>query len=126
MSKSLAFIVEDEEFLADIFATTLKEAGFMVEASYDGKTALEWLQNCSTVPALILLDLHIPQISGEELLNYIRSDERLKNVWVMLVTADALLAEQLQHQNDHMLVSLLKPISPDQLLNLSKRLGLAA
>jgi CheY-like chemotaxis protein len=115
-----AFIVEDDESLADIFATTLQEAGYETEVVSDGTAALARLNDLT--PNLILLDLHLPGLSGESVLQYLRGQERLQDTWVALATADAVLAEYLRRRNDRFLLTLLKPISPIHLLELAGRL----
>ena len=62
----IALIVEDDDKLAEIFSEAVKAAGFAAIVAEDGRSALELLP--STTPTLILLDLHLPHISGSELL----------------------------------------------------------
>lgn len=116
----LAFVVEDDESLADIFCTTLQEARYEIEVASEGHTALARLQEIT--PDLILLDLHLPGVSGAEILRQIRTEERFNNTWIALATADALLADYLKRKNDRLLIALLKPISPTQLFELAERL----
>ena len=71
------------------------------------------------VPALVMLDLHIPTITGEVLLRQIRADPRLADTRILLATADALRAEVLRPEVD---MVLLKPISFTQLSDLAARL----
>ena len=115
--KPLALIIEDNQDQNLVFTTALKQAGFETESILEGETAEERLKEI--VPNLIVLDLHIPGVHGEKLLRQIRSDQRLKNVRVMLATADASLAQNLQSQAD---LVLLKPISYSQLTTLANRL----
>ena len=63
----LALIIEDDEDLANIFAEALRGVGFEVEHAADGQKAKERLKS-GTPPYLILLDMHIPYISGGDLL----------------------------------------------------------
>lgn len=116
MTKPLALIIEDESRLADIFSLTLQKE-FEVEVVTDGETALTQLS--TLMPALVVLDLHLPHVSGKTILSHIRSDERLSETRIMLSTADAQLAEQLRDQAD---LVLLKPISIKQLYDLAMRL----
>ena len=67
----------------------------------------------------MVLDLHIPTITGEVLLRQIRSDPRLADTRIILATADALRAEVLRPEVD---MVLLKPISFTQLSDLAARL----
>jgi CheY-like chemotaxis protein len=71
----------------------------------------------------VVLDLHLPHVSGEDLLAQIRSDDRLAHTRVMLATADPLMAESLRAKADLVLI---KPISFSQLRDLSKRLRSAS
>jgi CheY-like chemotaxis protein len=70
-------------------------------------------------PALVVLDLHLPHVSGKTLLRQIRADERLRETRVILTTADALMAAHLDEEAD---VVLLKPVSVTQLRDLATRL----
>lgn len=117
MSKPLALIIEDDPKLGDIFTFALEAADFATELIADGELASRRLTE--VVPTVIVLDLHLPNVSGEALLQQIRADIRLTQSHVMLATADARLAEYLRHQTDLML---LKPISPAQLRDLARRL----
>ncbi len=117
MTQPLALIIEDDPKLGDIFTLALEAADFMTELVADGELARQRLNEI--VPSVIVLDLHLPNVSGEELLRQIRSDDRLIMSRVMMVTADARLAGYLRKQTDLML---LKPISPAQLRDLAKRL----
>ena len=70
------------------------------------------------VPAIVILDLHIPGINGGLILREIRKDPRAKNVRVIIVSADAEFAASLQAQVD---LVLLKPVSFTQLSLLASR-----
>jgi two-component system cell cycle response regulator DivK len=117
MTNSLALIIEDDEFLAEIFSITLQEAEFEIEIIRDGQAALTRL--AALTPALVVLDLHLPYVSGVDILHQIRADERLAETRVMLATADAIMADNLREDAD---LVLLKPISTNQLRELAKRL----
>lgn len=116
MTKPLALIIEDDRRLANIFSLTL-QTEFQVEVIEDGGSALSRLSTLT--PALVVLDLHLPHISGKTILTHIRQDKRLAQTRVMLATADAMLAEQLKDDAD---LVLLKPISVLQLRDLALRL----
>ena len=117
MTKPLALVIEDDKGLADILSAALTVAGYEVAVVRHGTTASQRLHDLT--PHLITLDLHLPGIGGQTLLKQIREDERLANTYVMLVTADARLAQSLE--NDATLV-LVKPVSYSQLNLLAQRL----
>jgi len=112
-----ALIIEDDADLATIFAEAIKTAGFEAHTVRDGKTALAQL--AATAPSIVVLDLHLPNVSGMDILKYIRADARLAKTRVILTTADARMADMLQGQADLVLV---KPISFGQLRDLAARL----
>ena len=114
---SLALIVEDDPDLAEIFSAALTLAGFSVEAIGNGVDALARLQ--SIEPSVIVLDIHLPGISGIEILRQVREDPRLSSARVIASTADARLAETLEEKADLVLV---KPVSFNQLRDLALRL----
>jgi two-component system cell cycle response regulator DivK len=113
----LALIIEDDQKQAAIFTQALIMAEYETETIHDGKEALERL--AAVVPALVVLDMHLPHVSGDNILHQIRADERLAKTRVMLATADPLMAERSRDESD---LILLKPISFNQLRDLAKRL----
>lgn len=113
----LALIIEDDEDLALIFAEALRAVGYEVETITDGLKAQQRLDEVA--PYLVTLDMHLPHLSGAALLNKIRMEERLRNVIVIMATADARMAETYANQADFVLI---KPISFVQLRDLTARL----
>lgn len=116
--KRLALIIEDDEDLAAIFAEALRGIEFEVENVTDGIQARERLAQ-DPAPFLILLDMHLPHISGQELLKTIKNDGRFAGTWTIITTADARLAEEFRDQVDF---ALIKPILFGQLKDLALRL----
>jgi CheY-like chemotaxis protein len=95
----------------------MEEAGYETEIIGDGVLALERLTE--SVPDLIVLDLHLPGASGEQILKFIRSEPRLEKTKIIVATADSNLAEKLASEST---ISMLKPISFTQLRQLAVRL----
>src|SRR5262245_3908077 len=115
----LALIIEDDEDLANIFAEALRSIDFGIENLADGNAALERIQSDGDIPFVILLDMHLPHVSGRDLLQVIKSDPRFVNTWIMITTADARLADDYRDQVDF---ALIKPILFGQLRDLVNRL----
>jgi CheY-like chemotaxis protein len=113
----LAIVIEDDEDLATIFSEALQKANYLVETIRNGALAQQRLP--MIIPHVVILDMHLPFISGEELFKQIRSDERLKHTIVVIATADARMAEAYTDKADFVLV---KPIAFTQLRDLSVRL----
>jgi CheY-like chemotaxis protein len=117
MTKPLALVIEDDIDLSEIFSKTLRSGGFDTEMIRDGQEALNRLSG--TPPAIILLDLHLPHVTGAAILQNIRANERFSKTAVIVASADARLAQELQVQAD---LVLLKPVSIEQLRELAQRL----
>lgn len=116
---TLALIIEDDEDLANIFAEALRGVGFEVEHVADGQVAQDRLKS-GVPPFLILLDMHIPHISGGDLLtNVIKKEEQLATTMVIITTADARMGETYGEMADFVMI---KPISFVQLRDLTSRL----
>ncbi|GAB4574891.1 MAG: hypothetical protein Kow0077_23670 [Anaerolineae bacterium] len=117
MSNSLALVIEDNRDLALIFAEAVRFASMEVEVIRDGEAALQRLREC--VPALVILDLHLPGVSGKDLLAFIKSDSRLAATQIVIASADGVLVDELRDQVD---LALEKPVGFEQLRTLAIRL----
>ncbi len=112
---STVLIVEDDPELGSIFYEILTDyiqMGLETEWITDGQQALARLKE--SVPDLVMLDLHLPGISGLNVLKYIRSDERLARTVVVVITADITGARAAEELADKVLV---KPIGIDQIIS---------
>jgi DNA-binding response OmpR family regulator len=118
VSASPALIIEDDPELAHIFSEALKLAGMETEMLRDGKMAQERLAEVK--PSIVILDLHLPNVSGVDLLQYMRLQVHLRETPVIVVTADVRLAKTLEDQVD---LVLLKPVSFAQLSQLARRIA---
>jgi two-component system, cell cycle response regulator DivK len=113
----LALIIEDDDKLSTIYAEALRQTHFTTIIVSDGAVALEQVR--ALAPALILLDLHLPHVSGETILHHVRQDENLAGVHVIVTTADVALSETVQAEADLILI---KPISFLRLRDLARRI----
>ncbi len=113
----IALIIEDDEDIAEIFDQALTSSGFATELIYDGAVAQKRL--AEAVPHLVVLDIHLPNVSGQSLIKQIRDDQRLNDTIILVATADAMAADFDREQADFVLV---KPISYSQLRDLTARL----
>ena len=120
MSKKMALIIEDEEDLATIFSEALKAAGFETEIIYDGAVAAQRLKE--VIPLVVVLDLNLPHVDGNQLLHQIRMDARLSDTRVLVATADAGMADTLDDEAD---LTLLKPVSFVQLRIMAERMAIS-
>jgi len=113
----LALIIEDDATLAALYAEALRQVHFKSVIVSDGAAAMA--QVTALAPALIILDLHLPHVAGDEILHQIRQDEKLTKAHVVVTTADAVGAAAVQDEADLILI---KPISVRQLRELARRI----
>lgn len=84
MSK-LIYSVEDDKNIAKIIRLTLSKQGYEVETFEDGTSFLDAINKRK--PDLILLDLMLPDIDGNELIRKIRDNKFYDDVLIMIISA---------------------------------------
>lgn len=84
-------VVEDEPDTAEMFAEMMRLSGFQAIKSFGGKQALHLISR--EKPDAILLDIMMPDISGLDVLRFIRRDPRLENIPVIIVSAKSMPAD---------------------------------
>ncbi len=77
-------ITEDDKFMANICRLKLEEQGYEVVVAHDGGAALEILKN--RPPDLVVLDLLLPVMDGIELLKFMRSEDALRRLPVIVMS----------------------------------------
>ena len=77
-------VVEDNPALAEIYKTRLEILGYAVSVAYDGTTALVFIQR--ELPDLVLMDLMIPDLSGDQVLARMRNSLWGKNIPVYVMS----------------------------------------
>ena len=80
--ESTILIVEDEPSIAEAMKYSLEREGFRVETAFDGRQALARFR--SNPPALVLLDLMLPEIPGLDVCKILRSESIVP---ILMVTA---------------------------------------
>lgn len=106
MIKTLV-IIEDDKYLSDLYREIFEIASpFHIEIIMDGQEAIDRLE--SLKPDAIMLDLHLPHVSGLDILDYIRANSLLKNIPVIVASADQ---ASLQQAEDKALQVFKKPVS---------------
>jgi len=118
MAKKI-LVVDDEMHLARILQFTLKNAGYEVSLAYDGKEALEMVQEIN--PDLVILDLVLPIVDGYKVCNKIKNDKSTESIPVIILTARDL--ESVNLEGDILADKIMqKPFNTEKLLEEIERL----
>jgi DNA-binding response OmpR family regulator len=80
--KNKILIVEDEQFLLDLYDMKLEQAGFEVIKASNGTQGVSLAQ--LELPALILLDILMPETDGYEMLKSLKENPKTKNIPVVI------------------------------------------
>ncbi len=78
-------VVDDEEGNREVLSRLLKKQGFVVANAQDGQQALEMLS--AQAYDLVLLDIMMPEVDGYEVLTQLKSDDQLRNIPVIMISA---------------------------------------
>ena len=85
--KPLILIIEDDAWIRGIAGALLEDEGFAIASAADGQAGLAMAQRLK--PAVILLDLGLPRISGGEFLTRMRTRPDLRRIPVVVVSGQA-------------------------------------
>jgi len=77
-------IVEDNESLAEIYKTRLEIIGYKCFTAYDGEEALTIIER--EQPQLVLLDMMVPKIAGDQILARMRATDWGKDIRVFIIS----------------------------------------
>lgn len=114
-------IVEDDLELAEILQCLMEMKGIDAEYLRDGAVALEYLTH--VIPDLVILDLHLPNVSGLDILTHLKADSRFQHTRVVIATGDVSQVRKLNGMTDAVLV---KPFLYDELVGVTEHLFVEA
>ena len=104
-------VVDDEEKIAEVVKSYLEKSGFKVYCAYNGNEALELFDKIN--PRLVVLDLMLPDISGEEICRTIRKKSRVPIIMLTARVEEESILNGLGIGADDYVT---KPFSPRQLI----------
>ena len=128
-------IVEDNAALSDVYKTRMELLGYKVFAAYDGVQALSVIER--ELPDLVLLDLMVPKLAGDQVLERMRESDWGKHIKVLIISnlneidapaglrnlgieAYAVKANLSNDQLDELVDAILKPVNQAEDVLLSK------
>jgi CheY-like chemotaxis protein len=86
-------VVDDEVRVRGVLEQLLEDEGYQVAAVRNGKEAIEYLEQNTTAPCLILLDMMMPEMTGVEFLTHQQSNATLATIPVVAMSASLYLAQ---------------------------------
>src|SRR6185437_666387 len=124
-------MVEDDEGHARLIERNIRRAGILNDIRHfpDGTSALAYRHSdqegpSTGGPALVLLDLNLPDMSGTDILASIKSDDKLKRTPVVVLTTTDDKVEIQRCYDLGCNVYITKPVNYDSFANAIRQLGL--
>jgi two-component system response regulator len=134
MLNKLILLVEDNPDDEILTLRALKKANIVnrIEVVRDGAEALDFVfsagnfarRDAGDVPQLILLDLKLPKVSGLQVLERIRADERTKRIPVVILTSSTEPVDIKSGYDLHVNSFVSKPVNFQDFSEVVQRLGL--
>jgi two-component system, cell cycle response regulator DivK len=109
-------VVEDNEKNMKLFRDVLRATGYSILEAGTGEEALE--AAAAHTPALVLMDVQLPGISGVEALTRLRDDERTASIPVLALTAQAMHGDRERFLDAGFDGYLSKPVNVVELLRI--------
>ena len=125
-------IVEDDPKDVELTLTALAEYNLANEVvvTRDGEEALDYLycrgnfkMRASDNPAVMLLDLKLPKVDGLEVLQHVKSDEKLKMIPVVVLTSSREERDMVASYRLGVNAYVVKPVDFHEFVNAIKELG---
>ncbi|MFH1189233.1 MAG: response regulator [Candidatus Omnitrophota bacterium] len=112
MAKKI-LIVDDEPDVLKILLLRLKKTGYDVIGARDGREALDLARQ--TIPDLIILDFHLPDMNGDEVAKMLKGDKDLRHIPIILISATVTsVAERAKECGADGCIA--KPFEPEELV----------
>ncbi len=112
-------VVDDDADVRDAIAEVLEDGNYRPLRAENGEVALSALRDASTMPCVILLDVMMPVMDGAEFCARQRSDESLRGIPVVVLSAHADANRSAQRM--HAQAFLKKPVDLVELLRTVER-----
>jgi DNA-binding response OmpR family regulator len=111
MTNKTILVVDDEPKITEVVKSYLEKSGYQAVCAYDGREALDSFDRCR--PALVVLDLMLPGLSGEHVCREIRAKSRVPVIMLTAKTAEEDILKGLGLGADDYIT---KPFSPRLLM----------
>jgi two-component system, OmpR family, alkaline phosphatase synthesis response regulator PhoP len=111
--KPIILVVEDDKMIRELIKIYLTKAGYEVVEAADGEAAKDIF--ITKQPCLIILDLMLPKLSGEEFCTWVRTQER-NEVSIIMLSAKSRTEDKINGLKIGADDYLVKPFEPEELL----------
>ena len=88
----LIYSVEDDKNISHLLKVALSKQGYIVESFNDGESFIDRFKEQK--PNLILLDMMLPNIQGDEILKKIREDDENDDIQIIIVSANKMVMDK--------------------------------
>jgi two-component system, OmpR family, phosphate regulon response regulator PhoB len=107
-NQKTVIVVEDEPDAAELFAEMMRVSGFRVLKTYSSTPAISMI--AKEQPDVVILDIMMPDISGLEVLRFMRRDPKLKEIPVIVVSARSMPSDIREGLEAGATIYLTKPV----------------
>jgi two-component system alkaline phosphatase synthesis response regulator PhoP len=107
-------VADDEPYIARSLSFVLKREGFTVDVASNGEEALSKARE--TTPKVMFLDVMMPKMDGFRVCRTLKSDEKLKDIYVFILTAKGQEADRVRGMKEGADDYITKPFSPMEIV----------
>ena len=111
-------VIDDEPDLLKVTLLRLKKTGYDVYGGTNGGEVLDIARR--VVPDLIILDVYLPVLNGDEVAVMLKKDDKLKHIPLILISADTEALDE-RAANCGAAAYLIKPFEPEELTTIVKK-----
>src|SRR4030043_1444771 len=112
-------VVDDEPDLLKVILLRLKKTGYEVYSGVDGREVLDLVRQI--IPDLIILDVYLPGINGDEVAQILKKDDELKHIPIILISATTKTLD-LKARESGADGYIIKPFEPEELIGMVKKI----
>lgn len=125
MTPVLAMVIDDSRAMRMILKRIVVKLGYDVVEAANGKEAVDYLHaNATTMPDVALIDWNMPEMNGLEFVTTVRSEPRLRQMTLMMVTTESEQSQIVRALAAGAHEYVIKPFTPDAILEKLALLGL--
>ena len=87
LNSSLVLTVDDDQAISALLKHLLEREGYTVKALFDGLDAKDYMLSQQVRPALVLIEMMLPSVNGDDLIEIIRGSASWKDIPVVVLSS---------------------------------------